>query len=174
MTSVTLSLKDLGTSYKVIGTGMVNAAKRGALRGALRAVSTLVIATGQASPANPGNKGQGGAVNTGHYKRSWKAERMSDGARVHNTAPYASVIESGRRAGSAFPPIKLIERWAQRRLGLSPKEAKAAAFPIARAIAKRGLKGRKVMEKALPKIEQDFLVEVEAELALELAKGGKP
>jgi hypothetical protein len=173
MTTVTLKLSELAPAYRNLGAGQVKAARRGAIKGALRAVQTLVQATGQAGPANPGNKGSGGAVNTGHYKRSWKWEALSDGARVYNTAPYASIIEMGRRPGR-FPPITLIQKWAQRRLGLSLKEAKAAAFPIARAIAKRGLIGRKVMANAMPKVEKDFLEEVEKELAKELAKGGKP
>jgi hypothetical protein len=174
MTSVTLKLSELVPAYKNLIPAQFKAARRGALRGALRAVSTLIIATGKAGSANPGHKGEGGAVNTGHYKRSWKAEATPEGARVYNTAPYAGVIEHGRRPGSSFPPLKLIERWAQRRLGLTPKEAKAAAFPIARAIAKRGLAGRKVMTNALPKVEKDFIEEVEKELKAELAKGGKP
>jgi hypothetical protein len=162
MTTVTLKLSELAPAYRNLGAGQVKAARRGAIKGALRAVQTLVAATGKA-----------GAVNTGHYKRSWKWEALSDGARVYNSAPYASIIELGRRPGR-FPPISLIQRWAQRRLGLSLKEAKAAAFPIARAIAKRGIAGRKVMTDAMPKVEKDFLEEVEKELAKELAKGGKP
>ena len=144
---------------------------RGARRGALHAVSTLQRATGTASPANPAGRGTGGAVNTGHYKRAWKWEMEPDGARVHNVAPYASVIEEGRRAGSRFPPTTAIKEWAQRRLGLSEKEAKAAAYPIARAIARRGLVGRKVLGKALPKIEEDFIQGVLKELEKEMTRG---
>jgi len=173
MTTVKLTLSELVPAYKNLAAGQFKAARRGAIRGALRAVSTLILATGKAGSANPGHTGEGGAVNTGHYKRSWKHEALPDGARVYNLAPYASIIEHGRRPGK-FPPISMIEKWAQRRLGLTPKEAKAAAFPIARAIAKRGLVGRKVMTNVLPKIEKDFLEEVEKELAKELAKGGKP
>lgn len=171
MTTVHLKLEDLAPVYKRMGPRAVAAAKRGALRGALRAVSTLQRATGMALPANPGQVGVGGALNTGHYKRSWKAEKLPDGARVHNSAPYAGVIEHGRRAGSAFPPLKEIERWAQRRMGLNPKEAKAAAFPIARAIARRGLIARKVLGNAQAEIEKGFLEEVKKELERELARG---
>ncbi len=171
MTTIKLQLGELAPVFQRMGPRAVAAAKRGALRGALRAVSTLQRAVGQAPPANPAQKGVGGALNTGHYKRSWKAEQLPDGARVYNTAPYAGVIEHGRREGSAFPPLKEIERWAQRRLGLNPKEAKAAAFPIARAIAKRGLLARKVMGNAQAQVEKDFLEEVRKELDRELARG---
>jgi hypothetical protein len=170
MTTIRLQLSEFAPVFQRLGPRLVTAAKRGALRGALRAVSTLQRATGQASPANPGMKGEGGAVNTGHYKRAWKAEQLPDGARVYNQAPYAAVIEHGRRPGT-FPPLKQIERWAQRRMGLTPKEAKAAAYPIARAIARRGLQGRKVMTNVQPQIERDFLEEVRKELERELARG---
>lgn len=171
MTTVHLKLEELAPVFQRMGARAVAAARRGALRGALRAVVTLQKATGQAPPANPGMRGVGGAVNTAHYKRSWKAEQLPDGARVYNSAPYASVIEEGRRANSAFPPLKEIERWAQRRLGLSAKEAKAAAYPIARAIAKRGLLARKVMGNAQAEVEKGFLEEVRKELDRELARG---
>jgi hypothetical protein len=170
MTTVHLKLEELAPVFRRMGARTVAAAKRGALRGALRAVSTLQRATSMATPANPKQIGVGGAVNTAHYKRSWKAEQLPDGARVYNSAPYAGVIEHGRRAGS-FPPLREIERWAQRRMGLNPKEAKAAAFPIARAIARRGLLARKVMGNAQAEIEQGFLEEVRKELERELARG---
>lgn len=171
MTTIKLQLEELAPVFKRMGPRAVAAAKRGALRGALRAVSTLQRATGLAPPANPNRIGVGGAVNTAHYKRSWKAEQLPDGARVHNSAPYAAVIEHGRREGSAFPPLKEIERWAQRRMGLNAKEAKAAAYPIARAIAKRGLLARKVMGNAQAEIEKGFLEEVRKELERELVRG---
>lgn len=173
MTSVTLNIepKELGQWYRKLGPRMNKAALRGAKRGGLRAVAILQRATSAAGPANPGGIGTGGAVNTAFYKRAWKSEPTPTGVRVYNGARYSSIIESGRRPGK-FPPLAVIRDWAQRRLGLSAEEAKRAAFPIARAIAKRGLVGRKVMATSLPKIYTYFLQAVVAELDNEMKKAG--
>ena len=173
MTSITMEvrLQDFPATYRKLGKKLPEAVMRGAVRGAMRAVSTLQRATSTASPADPGGKGQSGAVNTGAYKRAWKWEKLDMAVRVYNASPYAGIIEHGRRPGR-FPPLSVIEHWAQRKLGLSKKEAKAAAFPIARAIAKRGLAGRKVLTKAAPKLEQDFIAEIRAELDRTVLTGG--
>lgn len=170
-TVIRLDPKQLADWYRRLGKSLPAAARRGAIRGALRAVQTLQKATGTAPPANPNGVGVGGAVNTGYYKRAWKHEALPDGARVYNAAPYAGVIEHGRRIGRT-PPLDAIQDWAQRRLGLSRKEAKRAAFPIARAIAKRGLVARKVLENSLPGIEKDFIAEVQKELETTFLRGG--
>jgi len=154
-----LNLRDLPKAYQDLGKRLMPAAMRGALRGALRAVSTMQRATTEE-----------GVVNTGFYRMAWKSEALPDGARVYNAAKYAGVIEYGRRPGS-FPPVSVIEHWAQRRLGLSKKEARAAAFPIARAIARRGIPGKRVLTGRRPQLDQDFLEEVRKELDLELQKG---
>ena len=173
MTATTLHIdpKELGAWYRKLGPRMNKAALRGAKRGGLHAVSTLQRATSRATPANPGGVGTGGAVNTAFYKRAWKSEPTSTGVRVYNAARYSSIIEYGRRPGK-FPPLAVIRDWAQRRLGLSRKEAERAAFPIARAIAKRGLVPRKVLSNALPQIHSHFLQEVVAELDREMARQG--
>ena len=177
MTVITLRLSELAPWYQKMGPAMNAAVKRGLIRGGMRAVQQLQMATGRAPPANPNGIGTGGAVNTGFYKRAWKMEKLSNGVRVYNAAPYAGIIENGRRPGR-FPPLKVIEKWAQRRLGLSAKEAKRAAFPIAKAIAKRGLLARKVLERDEPSITQHFFEEIEIELSKAyteyVAEGGEP
>lgn len=168
--TIKLDWSELGGAYLKLGSRLKDAVMRGAKRGAMRAVKTLQTATSKAPPVNPSGIGSGGAVNTAFFKRAWKWEEVPDGARVYNAAAYAGIVEYGRRAGSRFPPLDTIEAWARRRLGLSKKEAKAAAFPIARAIARRGLKGRKILSASLPKIEQDFFAEIQIEIDKELAK----
>lgn len=173
----TIALSRLPGKYKALGPGLVAAAVRGVRRGGFRAVSMLQQFTGQAPPANPSGVGQGGAVNTGAYKRAWKMEPLPDGARVHNASPYAGVVEYGRRPGR-FPPLLEVERWARRRLGLSPKEARRAAFPIARAIASRGLLPRLVLTgpQNAAALSKAFDEEIAKELDAALAKllGGGP
>jgi hypothetical protein len=155
---------------KKLGVRAITAAKRGAHRAAIRSQQHLVRETSNAPPANPAGIGTGGAVNYGVFKRSWRSQKTSYGGVVYNLSPYADIIERGRRAGSRFPPLRIIAQWAQRRLGLSRQEAERAAYPIARAIAQRGLIGRKILENAEQDIISFALYEVNKELLAEMRK----
>ena len=65
--------------------------------------------------------------------------------RVHSALPQpqANVLEYGRRPGGRMPPPDVVATWAARN-GIDPE----AAFPIARAIARRGIRGRFFMRAA--------------------------
>ena len=141
------------------------AAKRGFLSARHRSIVVLQRATDNAPPASP--RGARGARHTGRYRRSWKVETHPRGITIFNDAPYAPIIEDGRRKGS-MPPTKPLVKWAKQRIGLSHKEAQWAAFAIALAIKKRGLKPRKVLKDSLPKIKRLMLDEVEHEIGVEL------
>ena len=117
--------------------------KRGLRSAAMRARTIMDAATVTAPPASA--NGTQGAVNTGAYRRAWKAEPTADGIHVYSLSPYAGVIEYGRRPGARMPPEDAIARWAQRKLGLPYKRARAVAFVMRRAIARRGLAPRKVL-----------------------------
>jgi hypothetical protein len=165
MSLATFTFPEYASWLKKAGPVALSAMKRGALSGAYRCVPILVDSTRTAPSAAPGHAPYpGGAVNTGAYLRSWKASATERGAIIQNIQPYSGVIEFGRRAGSRFPPPDAIKRWAQRRLQLSEDDAKRIAYPIARAIAKRGLVGRRVMTSVLPKLQQVFNEEVAKEL----------
>lgn len=57
-------------------------------------------------------------------------------ARVYSTHPSARFIEVGRKPGSKLPPPVVLARWAaERGIAISP-------FVLARAVARRGIKGR--------------------------------
>lgn len=76
---------------------------------------------------------------------------------------YGEVIELGRRPGSAFPPLDAIELWLRRKVGLSPRDAHIAAYPVARRIALYGFKspntqGFRMFEKAFAK-NQSWITE---------------
>lgn len=53
---------------------------------------------------------------------------------------------------------------------VTDKEAKRIAFAVARAIARRGLKPKKVMQRAIPKLQQTLMTEVERGLQDAVAK----
>ena len=64
---------------------------------------------------------------------------------VGTPAIYGESVEYGTRPH--FPPLKPILFWVEKKLGLMGKEAKSAAFCIARAISKRGTKGQHMFQK---------------------------
>lgn len=164
-------LKEYATYFDKLGAGGAMAAtRRGAYSAALRALALMQRRTDAAGPSDPKGLGTGGAVNTGHFRMAWKATPLEDGAYLFNDAPYAGVIESGRRPGGRMPPSAAIARWAQRRLGLSEADAKAAAFLIARAIARRGLRGRQILSGSIGELRQMVNEEILRELATEMGR----
>lgn len=141
----------------------------GIRNGSQQALTVVAQAGNKAPPASP--HGKKGAFDTGAYFRGWKVTHLPNGARVYNATAYADIIERGRRRGRRPPPSKAIELWARRRLGLSAKEAKAAAFPIARAIGRRGLKGRRVLASAKLPMMKVVMAEVRREVRKALSGG---
>ena len=132
---------------------MEEAAMVGLERAAARAIPILVRSADSAVPAS--DNGKRGARDTGHYRKLFKWVRTSRRVvTLYNLAGYAGVIERGRRKGRKMPPLAAIARWAERRLGLDADEAKRAAYPIAIAISKRGLRPRKVIESQRERLKK--------------------
>jgi len=77
----------------------------------------------------------------GATTRATVAENMSYGARVVTRSPGARPVEFGRRAGAKMPPPDVLREWASRH-GMGGLE-----IPLARAIARRGIKGRFFMRR---------------------------
>lgn len=154
--------------------GADGAVVRGIHSGVMRSISVVHFSTDHAFPASP--NGASGAVNTGAYKQAWQFELRQTGGRIYNLRPYAAVIERGRRRGRRVPPIREIELWARRRLGLSGKELDRAKFAIAKAISKRGLVGRRVLTNpaTTDKITRVVMDEVRSEVRAALRRGGYP
>ena len=80
---------------------------------------------------------------------------------------YVKYIESGRKAGSKFPPIEPIREWAKKKLG---KQDNSTIFLIRRAIAEDGIKPRPFMYKVLNTIDKKWDGEWSSELFQELTK----
>ena len=60
---------------------------------------------------------------------------------------YPSVIEGGRRPGAAMPPPDKLTRWVQLRLRVPANQARGVAFTVARSIARKGIKGRRMLQR---------------------------
>jgi len=169
----TISPKEFALYMERLSGGFIPAVKRGILSGAMRGLTILDRRTRTARPANPRGIGTGGAVDKGGgggFLAQWKAEATPTGATIRNTAVYAPVIEWGRRIGALAPPIRFIAIWAQRKIGLSPEEAKRAAFAISRAIKRRGLLPRMILTDAIPELMSVTKQEVDRELRKEMQK----
>lgn len=134
------------------------AVKRGLYSGAMRCIQELQRSTEAV-----------GAVNTGEYRRRWKAAPTEKGARVYNDSVQAGPLERGRRPGT-MPPLAAIEKWAMRKLHLDEKAAKKAAYPIAKAIKANGLKPRMVMGRIRIKMATIVREEVRREVEREMKK----
>jgi hypothetical protein len=70
---------------------------------------------------------------------------------VGTPAIYGESLEMGTKPH--FPPIAPIRFWVEKILGLSGKDAQSAAFCIARAISRRGTKGRHMFEQGFEQNE---------------------
>lgn len=95
---------------------------------------------------------QGTPVNTGKLRGSIFTEMRGTETNLRGQVAsplfYGLVVEMGRRPGRRMPPLAAIGQWAQRKLGLSADEAMKAAWPIARAIAIRGIPARFMFRNA--------------------------
>ena len=80
---------------------------------------------------------------------------------------YVQYIESGRKAGSKFPPIQPIVNWAKKR-GIPTDNS--TIFLIRRAIAEDGIRPRPFMYKVLNTIDKKWDGEWSSELFNELTK----
>lgn len=148
-----------------VSINMLEVVKRGIYSGAMRAIPLMQDGGRFAPPAS--KHGGIGAFNTGRYVGGWRVQKEDWGSTLFNKMPYSGIIEEGRRPGSSMPPKDDIAHWAQRRLGLSKDAAREAAWPMARAIGKRGLLARKVMSS--PAMLARVTAVVRDEIAREIA-----
>lgn len=153
--AISVSLDKAPNIFTRMAAQMPEAIRLGLLSASARMVPIMVRATDEARPASP--RGTRGAVNTGAFRQRWKAtvetRGTSQGVLVANDAPYAGVIEYGRRPGAKQPPSEPLARYAQRKLGLPYAQAKSVGFLMARAIKQRGLKPRYVLTSTGTKVQ---------------------
>lgn len=63
---------------------------------------------------------------------------------VGNPLIYSEVIERGRRPGAPPPPVESIRTWVERKMG-----PEVSAYVVARSIGRKGIEGRRMLEKAV-------------------------
>ena len=80
---------------------------------------------------------------------------------------YVQYIESGRKAGSKFPPIQPIVQWAKKR---NIPTDNSTIFLIRRSIAEDGIRPRPFMYKVLETIDKKWEGEWPSDLFNELTK----
>ncbi len=71
---------------------------------------------------------------------------------VASRVPYAGYVEFGRRAGGGMPPWREgspLYRWVVRNLESRGGDFESVAFLVARAVARRGTRGRRMFARAL-------------------------
>ena len=102
-----------------------------------------------------GNLRVNGSVVTGNLRASGKVQKVDDktldvgffSSDVENKG-YARYVEYGRKPGK-MPPPDILEAWAYKKFRLSHKDARSAAWALARSIAKKGTKARPYFEPAV-------------------------
>ena len=150
--TISVDIADFEKLLLKLGAAAPKALQAGLLSAAMRA-QTIVVAETQRKRV----------FNTGHYEAAWKAERIVDGIRLYNLAPYAGIIEYGRRPGRR-PRSEWLIPWVMRKFRLPQKAAAGIAFVVARKIGQKGIPGRYVLRDAMPKIEKAVAAEVTYEL----------
>ena len=96
-----------------------------------------------------------GSVVTGNLRASGKVQKVDEktldvgffSSDVENNG-YARYVEYGRKPGK-MPPPDILEAWAYKKFRLSHKDARSAAWALARSIAKKGTKARPFFEPAV-------------------------
>lgn len=89
-----------------------------------------------------------GKIDTGMLLKSGNVIREPLKKSIVYSANYADNVEFGRAAGT-FPPIEPLQKWAERKLGISSKESRQVAWAIAKAIQERGIQASPFLEPAI-------------------------
>jgi len=103
-----------------------------------------------------------GKAASGSLIRSLEVEIVQDGGKSVirlSAVDYLRYVDQGRRPGGKMPPLQAISRWASIK-GISQR----AVFPIARKIAKEGIKKTDVISKTITATEQRYSREFERQL----------
>lgn len=102
------------------------------LKGSLKVSAKKLITTVRQMIVSKGMQDRGG------YSQSLARRFLTDYAiEVGSNLPYPPVLE-GKKRITWFPPPQALSKWAERKLGVDKKRARALGFVLARALKRRG------------------------------------
>lgn len=188
MMTFSVPMKDLTAYEAKLGKAMFRHVVKALRFTAVKVRGYYKARTQDAPPASA--NGRSGAIASGTYFKGWKIENVKSGAVVYNDAPHALYVELGRRPGKP-PPVEAIIGWLRvkgirdtstkkatgQRRGKKGRflrsNARGIAFLIARAIGRRGLRGRFVIRRSVEFVQRTAQADVLAGLdrAMKAAKG---
>lgn len=85
---------------------------------------------------------------TGRTAGAWTPVLSVGMARLTNPLPSSGVMDTGRRPGATPPPISALEAWGNRH-GFNTR---SSLFALAKAIGRRGIRGRRYVERSLQEL----------------------
>lgn len=88
-------------------------------------------------------------TDTGELVASGSVEPTKTGAKVIFNAPYASDVEYGVPPGGYGPPVEVLAKWCQRKLGLKKEESIGVAWAIKKTIQAEGTTARPFLRTAV-------------------------
>lgn len=104
-------------------------------------------------------------IDTGALVQSIQARHGKLHSVVFSNLKYAPYIEFGTKPH--FPPLDAIKAWVRRKL----RKPESLAYPIARAIGKRGTPPRPFLSTALKTVQKRLLAQMKAAVAAGLKRG---
>lgn len=153
-----IPLAQYGQHQARVAAGMRGAMERALARAGAQGVGLLRSATRAR-----------GIRDLGGFERGWAVRQSSwQQLRFYNSSPYAPFVENGRRAGARMPPPAALVPWVERHFGVTGAAARGLAFVIARRIAQRGIRARRVLTD--PLVQAQLTAEVNDTLAAQLAQ----
>jgi hypothetical protein len=168
----TIDLAQAGEHFDKLGKEMREAAKRGLVSAAERALQVILTQIIPSRSPEPRDMGT--------YRAGWHVDphEPEDGATIYNDEPHAIFIEEGVQASNVKigeEMLQMLSEWAIRKgLAADEEEALDVAWAVARAAQRRGIFGdgeglgimRELVEQHLDRI-------IEQEVEREMRRVGK-
>jgi hypothetical protein len=160
MSTVTVDFNQLQSLFTLLG------------RNADRAMRIGITAAGQRARAMVVERTRTLAFNTGYLARAWKTNVEHAGldstVTIYNQAPYAGVVEYGRRPSGRMPPLGPLELWFQRKFRLRGAAARKAAYGLAINLMRRTIPGKHIITD--PSFKQTLETTLRGEVVKELRR----
>ena len=91
-----------------------------------------------------------GLIDTG---RLWRSVRVDESKGTLTMVPYEKFVEFGRKPGGKMPPVKVLQVWVRRKLGITDKrEVRNVAWVISAKIKREGIPATNVLARAWKRV----------------------